>query len=382
VAGDGEASEEPEARRTVSIDKRPNGKYRARVREYPGGPERTRLFEFKRDAEEWEAETRVALKRGSYLTADELSVTIGSYVVTHVSRQIWRGRTIEVATRALAIAEAHFGASRPLTAIRRGDVETFVVKLSKRFAPNTVRTMFQHFRTLMRSAMADGYLVVDPTLKIKLPKSSSELVVLEPSEIHALIAAAPPEFRAAIILGAFVGLRVGEAQGLAVSDIDFLRRTVNVRRQLDGRSQEMTLGPPKTSASSRSIPVPSDVLDMLAAHVQRFGPGRDGVVLHHKGDYMSDNAFNWQWRLAQVAAGRVAGSLRYHWLRHAFASSLISAGCSVKAVADAMGHQNPTVTLTTYASLWPGDEDRIRAALESSWRTADSLRTADMVNGR
>jgi len=61
--------------------------------------------------------------------------------------------------------------------------------------------------------------------------------------------------------------------------------------------------------------------------------------------------------------------------RHAFASSLISAGVSVKAVADAMGHENATVTLRTYASLWPGDDDRIRDALEDVWKIADLLRT-------
>jgi integrase len=77
-------------------------------------------------------------------------------------------------------------------------------------------------------------------------------------------------------------------------------------------------------------------------------------------------------------AGLAAGSLRFHWLRHSFASSLISSGCSVKAVADAMGHGDPSVTLRLYASLWPGDDDRIRQSIEQAWAKpiADSLRTA------
>jgi len=351
----------------MSIDKRPSGKYRARVREYAGGPERTKQFARKVDAEQWEAEQRVALRRGTYLTADEMAVTFGKYVEIHLSRQVWRPRTFDLARIALNRAEAHFGKGRPLTAIRRGDVEAFIVKQSKTFAAGTVRTTFQHLRTMMRSAQADGLIVVDPTMKIKLPKVTTELVVLPPADVHALIAAADPCFRAAIVLGAFVGLRAGEAQGLFVSDVDFLRRTVNVRRQLDGRSTVMQLCEPKTDASKRSIPVPSDVFDMLAAHVREFGPGHDGTLLHNRGGYLSDNEMNRLWRRAQVGAGRKAGALRFHWLRHAFASSLISAGCSVKAVADAMGHQSATITLQTYASLWPGDDDRIRAAIETSW---------------
>ena len=353
----------------MSIDKRPTGKYRARVREYPGGPQTTKLFARKVDAERWEAEQRVAVARGTYLTADELRITLGQYVETHLARQIWRERTVALARGALRRAETHFGATRPLTAIRRGDVESFVVKLSTQFAAGTVRTTFQHLRTLMRSALADGIISVDPTMKIKLPAVTSDLVILPPDQVRALIDAADPTFAAAVVLGAHVGLRAGEVQGLFVGDVDFLRRTVNVRRQLDGRSTAMKLVDTKTRASVRAVPVPSPVLDMLAAHVQRFGPGRDGVLLHRDGGYFSDNAFNWQWRRAQSGAGHPAGALRFHWLRHAFASSLISAGCSVKAVADAMGHQSPTITLQTYASLWPGDDDRIRAALDSAWES-------------
>ncbi len=359
----------------MSIDRRANGTYRARVREYPGGPERTKQFARKLDAERWEAEQRVALARGTYLTADEVKITLGQYIATHLARQIWRDRTVALATGALKRAEDHFGTTRPLTAIRRGDVEAFIVKLSTNFAPGTVRTTFQHFRSVMRSALADGIISVDPTMKIKLPTVKSELVILPPDRVRALIDAADPSFRAAIVLGAHVGLRAGEVQGLFVSDVDFLRRTVNVRRQLDGRSTAMRLTDTKTSASVRAIPIPAAVLEVLAAHVQQFGPGRDGVLLHRDGEYLSDNAFNWQWRRAQVRTGLEAGALRFHWLRHAFASSLISAGCSVKAVADAMGHNSPTITLQTYASLWPGDQDRIRTAIASAWEIADQLRT-------
>lgn len=117
------------------------------------------------------------------------------------------------------------------------------------------------------------------------------------------------------------------------------------------------------------------VIDELAHHLAHFGPGPGGVILSHHGRFMSDNNFNWLWRCTQRDAGVEVGSMRFHWLRHAFASSLISAGCSVKAVADAMGHGSPTVTLETYASLWPGDDDRIRSAIDAAWRIEDSLRT-------
>jgi len=56
---------------------------------------------------------------------------------------------------------------------------------------------------------------------------------------------------------------------------------------------------------------------------------------------------------------------------------LISAGCSVKAVSSALGHANAATTLNLYSHLWPGDEDRIRDAVDLALapRAEDSLRT-------
>jgi len=68
--------------------------------------------------------------------------------------------------------------------------------------------------------------------------------------------------------------------------------------------------------------------------------------------------------------------VRFHHLRHSFASSLISAGCSVKAVQVALGHASAAVTLDVYGHLWPGDEDRIRDAVDGIFgATEDSRRT-------
>ena len=87
------------------------------------------------------------------------------------------------------------------------------------------------------------------------------------------------------------------------------------------------------------------------------------------------NTFNYHWRRAAEAAG--AKGLRYHSLRHAFASMLISGGCSVKAVQRALGHASAATTLNLYAHIWPGDDDRIRQAVNHAFgsEAEDSSRT-------
>jgi integrase len=61
-----------------------------------------------------------------------------------------------------------------------------------------------------------------------------------------------------------------------------------------------------------------------------------------------------------------------HDCRHFFASALISGGASVKQVQLTLGHSSPVTTLTTYSHLWPGDDDRTRAVIDS---TLEILRT-------
>ena len=85
------------------------------------------------------------------------------------------------------------------------------------------------------------------------------------------------------------------------------------------------------------------------------------------------------WQASPYRSGvEAALRMRYHHLRHAFASMLIAAGCSVRAVQHALGHANAATTLNLYAHLWPGDEDRIRQAVDRALAdpAEDPLRTA------
>jgi integrase len=222
----------------MSIDKRPNGKYRARVRIYPGGPERSKHFALKRDAERWEADVRTSLARGIYLTPAQQKVTLGEYIETHISRHPWwREKSILNARMALGQAESCFGRDRPLYSIRRGDVASYVAILAGRFAPSTARTWFAQFRSLILDARDDGLLIVDPTLRIRKPTyvRHPTPLIIDRGQVDALLARARPPVDLAIVLAFCVGLRAGEVRGLIPSDIDFTRRTITVRRQLDGR---------------------------------------------------------------------------------------------------------------------------------------------------
>ncbi len=165
--------------------------------------------------------------------------------------------------------------------------------------------------------------------------------------------------------------------------MDFLRRTLRVDRQLVTVPGGSELAPTKTASSNRTVPLASFVVDAMADHLRRHPVGASGLLITDpRGRPVDSNIFGHQWRSACRAAG--AQGLRYHDLRHTFASTLLSRGVSVKAVADWLGHANPSITLGTYAHLMPADEEVARKVLDAALAPAaeDSLRTGEGGNDR
>jgi hypothetical protein len=158
----------------ASIDKRPSGKYLARWREYPGGPQRTKTFARKVDAERFLVDVQHRLLSGTYVDPGVSRTTLDAYAEVHLARQPWRASTGEVAARALTHAGRELG-RRPLGSIRKGDVQAFVSGLE--LAPSTVATTFQHLNTLLEAAVDDGLIARNPARGVKLPGRAGGEVV-------------------------------------------------------------------------------------------------------------------------------------------------------------------------------------------------------------
>ena len=116
----------------------------------------------------------------------------------------------------------------------------------------------------MRSAVLDRVIALSPCVRVALPTSPRKsLAVPSAADVAALAAAMPSHLAVVPYLAAGLGLRPGEVFGLEVSDIDFLRRSVQIERQLDERGERVPL---KTASSQRTVPLPSVVAERLSAN--------------------------------------------------------------------------------------------------------------------
>ena len=218
-------------------------------------------------------------------------------------------------------------------------------------------------RGVFKAAMRDGLIGRDPCDGLRVPCEQPGCVCRPRTKFGAL-GGSCSLVRPAVILGAGLGLRQGEAAGLTVDRVDFLRRTVTVDRQwLTPSSGPAGFAPPKTESSVRVIPAATSVLEALARQIELYGAGLHGVILHGPaGRPVHRPSFSIAWR-ATLHRSEVT-DVRHHDLRHHYVSRAIAHGCSVKAVQLALGRRSATTTLDVYGHLWPGDEDRLRAAAE------------------
>lgn len=243
--------------------------------------------------------------------------------------------------------------------------------------------IFANVSAVLSAAVDDGLIARNPCQagSVKAPRAEPRRVTPWPADqVATVIAALPDRYRATAVVAAGCGLRQGEVFGLRVCDVDFLRRQLHVEQQVKLLRRKVVLDRPK-GGKTRTVPLPTSAADELAAHLQRYpAAGEDLVFTSREANPLNRCHFDpyiWHKALkaAKVEVGRHNGM---HALRHFYASVLIDAGESVKAVAEYLGHTDPGFTLRVYAPLFPSSEERARAALDRVLGAAfDVAATAD-----
>lgn len=234
-----------------------------------------------------------------------------------------------------------------LRLIRPSHVEAWVESMTvatatrkRPLAPGTIKTRFVNVRSVFRAAVRDGMIAVDPTTQVRLPRlrrREAAMTIPTPEVVHSILEPSEPRFRAFVGLCAFAGLRLGETAALQIGDIDFLRRQVHVRRQVQRLNGSFEIRLPKYN-SERTVHVPDALLQMLSEHVA-LGLPYDWLFAEVEDVPPHQNTIGYRWRSTLQLAG--VADVRMHDLRHFYASGLIASGCDVVAVQRALGHAKP-----------------------------------------
>jgi len=224
-----------------------------------------------------------------------------------------------------------------------------------------------------RNAIKRGYTRYDATLGVELPSKETRLIVPPTKEeVWRLIDTAKEIGEvphAAVFLDAFSGLRRGELLALRYENIDWLNKEIRVERAVskiaadDGVHKWLWRIGSTKSRKPRRVAAPDAVIQVLAS-LKRGRPDDAFILAGPAGDFIDPDYFDAS--IFAPIARRAGLKLRFHDLRHFFASMLIDQGESAKYVCDQMGHSSIQVTFDTYGHLFPQARPEAARRLQNS----------------
>jgi integrase len=378
---------------TVTIGKR----WQVRYRDL-NGDQRKENYETKAEADKRAAKVDNELHSGTYVDPTAGKVTLTTYAQQWLSSATAGPTTVERYERAIRNhIEPHLGRRELRTLNKPSAIQAWVKQLQAAgLEASTIGGVNDVLVSILDAAVEDGLVARNPcrSSSVKLPTRTKKKIVPWPLErVHAVIAGLPQRFQAGGKLAFGCGLRQVEVFGFAEDDIDFVGLEIHVNRQIRIVRNKLVFALPKGNRI-RSVPVSPGVANELRAHIHAFPPVAvtlpwaepDGQLRTYrllftdaKGKPYNRSVFNQgDWKRALVAAGvippRTTGSQYFaaapddgmHALRHAYASVLLDAGETIKALAEYLGHSDPGFTLRTYTHLMPSSAARTRRAVDQA----------------
>jgi integrase len=345
------------------------------------GREHAKGFDRKVDAQRWLDGQTAAIVDGRHIAPRDAQITMSQWCQRWFEGyQVNRPHSIRVIRTYIREIETEFG-HLPLSVIEPLDVKTWLAKLHNRgLSANYISSLHSKLKQILADAVHNKLLASNPCSRRTSPPTGKQKPYCATDEqVWALHDAMPEHLRPAILLGAFAGLRISEACGLRVADVDFMHGVVHPKQQYGG-------GPLKTPGCDAPIPIPRDLSNLLASSVARYGT--EWMVTNGNGGPCRPNTLGeaiagkrrndpgyrrrdgvWQAAYSCITPGardRVDGlpaTFTFHDLRHYFASMLIAEGNHIKTVQAAMRHATAQMTLDTYGHLLPDADESTRAAI-------------------
>ena len=372
-----------------SIDKQPNGRYRARYRDL-NGRSRSQNFATKGEARRFLDRNSADMQRGDWVDPTMRRTRFEDWATTwwETTREL-RPSTRRGYHQLLHGHVLPYFTGRRLSEIDYLDVEQFIAaKLDEGLSAKKVRDAVSVLSMVMRSAVRSNARKDNPAAGHHIDVPRRKLTsgdVLSMADVHRLVVAVADPYKPAVWLMILTGIRPAELCGLRVGAVDFVRHVVHVHETLQpihafgDHPYHLVTGPTKTDAGDRRIPIPEWLTEQLAAMLAERATASSRPV--HRDDYLfvrprggpleRDKFRQSVIRPALRAAG-LPDTLRTYDLRHSHASLLIDRGANVLAIAQRMGHSDPTVTLRVYGHLFDGVQEKLTAELDQLRRDSEA----------
>jgi integrase len=221
-------------------------------------------------------------------------------------------------------------------------------------------------------------LSVNPATAVRPPRiQRAELTTPEPAQVSAILKAADGTWlRLPILLGAATGMRRGEVFGLRWRDVDLEAGLIHVNGSLQRVAGRLSIIEPKSPRARRTISLPASVAEALRQHRKEqterrllLGNGwTDSDLVIEQGDGTPRDPDTMTHRFQDFTAAAGVTGVRFHDLRHAYATALLRGGVHPKVVSEALGHASTAFTMDVYSHVVPSMQEAAADAIGAALR--------------
>ena len=258
----------------------------------------------------------------------------------------------------------------PISKLTQNDLQQFYAKLKRTgrkvnvelkgtgVSDRMVRSCHALCRSSLEKAVEEGLITRNPSIGCKLPpKKNGEMKVLTQTEIVRLLNQAYDEgYYEMFLLELTTGMRRGEILGLKWRDLNLETGELNIKRQLTTKG----ISVPKTKSSIRTILLPPDMLELLREMKKTAKYDWIFPSPVKEGEPRNPTAITKRFRIMLERAH--CKHVRFHDLRHTFATMALENGMDVKTLSAMIGHVSSETTLNIYSHVT--DTMRAQAAVK------------------
>ena len=270
---------------------------------------------------------------------------------------------------------------RKLIDLRTIDFQKYYTVLLKEKAVSNVKSINRYISTCINEAVRQGYINKNYTVNVRLPKTEESetinvLSIQDQRKFIEYIKNNDVELKNFFILALGTGMRQGEIMGLKWNDINFKTKTITITRSLkkvtfinaDGsRRSEYIEQTPKTKSSIREIPISESVLKCLKDQekIQKLNKlyidnslyiNSDYVFTDKIGNTIDKNKPNRHFRA--ILEKLDITPIKFHSLRHTFATRLFEKNIPVKTVQSLLGHKDINTTMNIYTHVMKEQKEK------------------------
>ena len=330
----------------------------------------------KGDAQRRLRELLTSLDNGTYCPPGKVTVAqhlenwLQGYVKTSCSKRTLDGYQ-SIIENHLIPALGHY----QLKQLPAQVIQTYYARACEKLSSRTVHHQHRVLSQALKYAVRQGHIGRNPCDLVDPPSPKGKLMrTLTESEVRDLLMSALDSYYYPVIyMAVSTGLRQAELLGLRWRDIDIASRTISVNRSLYKRKGVCEFEEPKTEHSRRTVSMTSKLAGFLGEYrlerLRLYHELRQTVTLDDlvfadiNGKPLDPSVVSHTFAKTVSKAG--LKGVRFHDLRHTFASLMLMRGVPPKVISEALGHASVAFTMDVYSHIIPGMQSDAMALLDA-----------------